>query len=218
LNYKNNYGVLGYDHTHVFNVAFVIHAGNHVHGNALLKGVANGWVLSGVNQIQSGAPIQPNTNGNMNVTWPNNVGDNVYLGTNMNHIVPLVTCDPRKGLASGQYFNPSCFTVPAPGSPGTIIWPYIKGPHYFNSDLSVFKDFKIRETKTIQFRMQAFNWLNHPNKQFNYNGNNQDTHLDFTVPNGNGAFSGTNTNTNTSGFPAWAVGNRSVEFALKFFF
>jgi hypothetical protein len=218
LNYKDNYGVLGYDHTNVFNVAFVLHAGNHVHGNALLKGVVNGWVLSGVNQIQSGAPIQPNTNGNMNVTWPNNVNNQVYLGTNMTQIAPLVTCDPRKGLSSGQYFNPSCFTVPAPGSAGTIIWPYIHGPHYFNSDLSTFKDFKVGEKRTIQFRMQAFNWLNHPNKQFNYNGNIEDTHLNFTVPGGNGALSPTNTNTKTSGYPAWAVGNRSIEFAAKFFF
>ena len=217
LNYKNNYGVLAYDHTHVFNLVYVLHAGNHVHGNPVLKGLVNGWVLSGVNQIQSGAPIQPNTNGNMNVTWPNNVGDNVYLGTNMNHIVPLITCDPRKGLASGQYFNPACFTIPAPGSAGTIIWPYIKGPAYFNSDLSVFKDFKIRESKTVQFRMQAFNFLNHPNKQFQYNGN-QDVHLNFTVPGSSGAISTTNTNPLTNGYPLYSVGNRSLEFAVKFFF
>jgi Carboxypeptidase regulatory-like domain len=217
LNYKNNYGVLAYDHTHVFNLAYVLHLGNHVRGNPVLKGLANGWVLSGVNQIQSGAPIQPNTNGNMNVTWPTNVGDNVYLGTNMNHIVPLVTCDPRKGLASGQYFNPSCFTVPAPGSAGTIIWPYIKGPAYFNSDLSVFKDFKITESKKVQFRMQSFNFLNHPNKQFQFNGN-QDVHLNFSVPGTSGDFSGKNTNATTNGYPLYSVGNRSLEFAVKFFF
>ena len=93
----------------------------------------------------------------------------------------------------------------------------IKGPAYFNSDLSVFKDFKIRESKTVQFRMQAFNFLNHPNKQFQYNGN-QDVHLNFTVPGSSGAISTTNTNPLTNGYPLYSVGNRSLEFALKFFF
>lgn len=218
LNYKNNYGVLGYDHTHVLNAVFVLREGQPFHMNFLGNGLFNGWVLSGVNQIQSGAPIQPSTNSNMNVTWPTNVGNTVYLGTNNNILVPLVTCDPRSGLASGQYFNPSCFTIPAAGQQGTVIWPYIKGPAYFNSDLSLFKDFKIGESKTIQFRMQAFNWLNHPNGSFAANGQNNDVHLNFSVPGSNGAPSATNTNAVTNGRPLYSIGNRTIEFALKFYF
>src|SRR5206468_2669811 len=121
--------------------------------------------------VQSGAPIQPNTSGTLNVQWPSSVSNQSYLGTNAVTLVPALTCDPRKGLSSGQYFNPSCFTVPAPGTNGSLVWPYIKGPKYINSDLSLFKNFKFGETRSIQFRVQASNFLNHPNPQFNTNGN-----------------------------------------------
>ena len=57
---NQNYGVLGYDRTHIFNAAYVLELGNPMHGNAFVKGAVNGWRLSGVTQVQSGAPLQPN--------------------------------------------------------------------------------------------------------------------------------------------------------------
>ena len=44
--------------------------------------------------------------------------------------------------------------------------PYMRGPAYFDSDLALFKNFKITENQKIQFRLQATNFLNHPLKQF----------------------------------------------------
>ena len=54
-----NYGVLAYDRTQVFNAAYVINLPNAVHGkgNRLLGGVGNGWILSGITQLQSGPPL-----------------------------------------------------------------------------------------------------------------------------------------------------------------
>ena len=101
-----NYGVLAYDHTHIFNAAYVINLPSPVHNNKFVGGVVNGWVLSGITQMQSGAPIQPNTNGNLNVQWPGDFTNQRYLGTNAVGIFPKVTCDPRSNLPSGQYFNP----------------------------------------------------------------------------------------------------------------
>jgi len=85
-------------------------------------------------------------------------------------MIPLVTCDPRKGKPSGAYFNPNCFTTPAFGQLGTFNWPYIKAPAYFDSDLGLYKTFKITESKSIQFRIQATNFLNHPLPQFGLAG------------------------------------------------
>ena len=45
--------------------------------------------------------------------------------------------------------------------------PYIKGPAFFNNDLSLFKNFQLSEAKKIQFRVSAFNFLNHPLASFN---------------------------------------------------
>ena len=214
---SHNYGPLAYDHTHVFNASYVIDLPNPIHGNAFLKGAINGWQLSGWTGIQSGVPLQPNTGGNLNVVWPNNVSNSTYLGTNAINLQPVLTCDPRNNLSSGQYFNASCFAPPAPGTNGTLIWPYIHGPGSINSDLSLFKQFKIGqgENKRLQFRFEAFNFLNHPNASFNIQ-NTGDVKLDFA--NSNGSESPTNTNTETNGKPAFTSGNRLIELAVKFYF
>jgi len=213
----NNYGVLGFDHTHIINAAYVVNLPSPVHGNPFLGGVVNGWELSGITQWQSGAPIQPNTAGTMNVQLPASYSQQQDLGTNAypNGVIPLVTCDPRKGLASGQYFNPSCFTMPPLGQQGTLVWPYIKGPAYFNSDLSLYKNFNFKEHQQLQFRFQTYNFMNHPLAQFNADGNNNDVKLNF---NNNGTISATNLNGLTTGSPQHTVGRRVVMFSLKYVF
>lgn len=102
------------------------------------------------------------------------VNQGTFYGTSQNGggyaaMLPLITCDPRKH-ASGQYFNPNCFTNPALGQLGTFNWPYVHNPAYFDSDLGIYKSFKITESKNIEFRVQALNFLNHPLPQFNLAG------------------------------------------------
>jgi Carboxypeptidase regulatory-like domain/TonB-dependent Receptor Plug Domain len=107
------------------------------------------------------------------------VNQATYYGTSQNgggyaSMLPLVTCDPRKH-ASGQYFNPNCFTTPAQGQLGTFVWPYLHAPAYFDSDLGLYKSFKISESKQLQFRIQATNFLNHPLPQFGLAGTLDET-------------------------------------------
>jgi hypothetical protein len=97
------------------------------------------------------------------------------------------------------------------------MWPYIHGPAVINSDMSLFKSFNFGETKKLQFRLQAYNWLNHPNGQFDVPGNHVDDQLIFKDLK-SGALTQTNQNSHTTGFPAYTVGNRLVEFAVKFYF
>jgi len=224
----HNYGVLSFDHTNIFNAAYVINLPNAVKGkgNKILGGVTNGWVLSGITQEQSGSPLQPNTGGSLNVGWPVNMQPTDYLGTNsVATTMPLITCDPRKNLKSGQYFNTNCFAPPTGGVDGDLIWPYIKGPAFINSDLAIYKDFSFKEHDKIEFRMSAFNFLNHPLEQFGISGNS-DINLNFStgatcaanapIPCG---LSQTNLNTNTTGTPLFKnSGIRVIEFALKFMF
>ncbi|WP_180539798.1 carboxypeptidase regulatory-like domain-containing protein [Nevskia soli] len=221
-----NYGVLAYDHTHIFNAAYVWNLPKPIHGNKLLSGTINGWELSGITQWQSGAPIQPNTGGDLNVgygtiTNPTNgnqtgISATNYLGTNAFTLLPVLTCDPRKGLSSGQYFNPGCFAPPAPGQVGDLVWPYIKGPAFFNSDLSLYKNFHVTERQVLQLRFEAFNFINHPLPTFNVLSNG-DTALSFSNPS-TGTLSQTNTNTVTNGKPQYDTGRRVIEFAAKYQF
>jgi Carboxypeptidase regulatory-like domain/TonB-dependent Receptor Plug Domain len=269
---RNNYGPLQYDHTDIVNASAVWNLPKPIHNNHILGGTVNGWQLSTYTTYQSGGPIQPATNGNLNATFPgglttplvgapdlpnnailmpnglyaNGVSTSTWFGTNANQTLqPLVTCDPRK-RASGTYFNPNCFTVPAYGQQGTLNFPYLHQPAYFDSDLALYKNFNISERQKIQFRVSATNWLNHPLPQFNLTGNNSDDSLNFTQP---GTFSENNqaecnllishaagsnvttpctintvglstvnTNPTTTGKPAFKTGSRSLLFALKYYF
>jgi hypothetical protein len=211
---QNNYGPLAFDRRHIFNASYVINLPSPVH-NVFLGQVVNGWQVTGVVQYQSGPPLQPLTGGRLNAQYNGNlngVGVNAQgiLGTDGIMLMPYLTCDPTKGLSAGQYFNPNCFQEPNQrGVNGPLIWPNITGPSYFGSDLGIYKNFKVRESQNVQFRFTAFNFMNHPNAQF---GLANDINLTFAGPGGG------NTNNTTNGKPAYKVGRRVVEIALKYNF
>ncbi|MBZ5683316.1 MAG: TonB-dependent receptor [Acidobacteriia bacterium] len=214
FNARSNYGVLAYDHTHIFNASYVVDLPKPMHDNPFLEGVVNGWQVAGITQLQSGPPLQPNTAGNFYASLP--VSVYTILGTDQAGVVmPLLTCDPRNGLASGQYFNPNCFAVPTtPGVNGPYTWPYIRGPAYVSSDLSVYKNFKMTERQNLQFRVSAFNFVNHPLGQFQ---KTDDTTMRFReIAEQPGQYE--QYNTNFTGKPAYEVGRRVFEFALKYTF
>jgi hypothetical protein len=213
-----NYGVLAEDHTHIFNAAYVFNLPSPVKDNKLMGGVVNGWVLSGITQAQSGAPIQPNTN-SLNVSWPTQLQPSDYLGTNAVSVTePKLVCDPRSGLKSGQYFNTACFAPPTGGQDGSIIWPYIHGPAFFNSDLAIYKDFLFKEHQKVEFRFSAFNFLNHPLPQFG-SGGVGDLNLNFNAVGQTNVLSQTNTSSLTTGSPFYKNEvPRVIEFAAKYNF
>lgn len=233
-NLRANYGPLAYDHTQIFNTAVIVHLPNFVHKNAFMEAGLDGWTLASTVQFQSGAPIQPNTGGDLNVQYPVNnpvtlpnglvasgTSTTTWLGTSTyNDLVPVITCNPKSHLARGYYFNPACFAPPAQGSEGTFIWPYIHGPAYFDTDLALYKTFQITQRQSLQFRIDATNWLNHPLPQFGLAGN-ADEQLSFIGPTdsaGNQTLSQTNTNTQTTGKPEFTTGQRIMLFTAKYSF
>jgi Carboxypeptidase regulatory-like domain len=231
LNINNNYGVLPNDRTHIFNVAYVYQLGELYHGNRFLRGVANGWQASGTTQYQSGSPIQANSSPNFGMGGPlaagtvlpngvvvpnggnqNSFGINadVINGTPYILAMPVLTCDPRKNLKENQFINGDCFQTPTPGHNGAYVMPYLKGPAFVNSDLSLFKRFQIKESKNIEFRVSAFNFLNHAITSWNPGGG--DTNLTLNMgPDGKPS-------SKTFGYTNYRNGNRTVQFVFKFFF
>jgi len=237
----NNYGPLGYDHTKVFNLSFTYKLPKPIHSNWALGQVVNGWELSSYSTYQDGAPYQSNVDRNMRASYAwddknpqpdivmpsgqttRSINPSTWFGTDeYPALLPVVTCDPRKHLMKNQYFNPNCFAAPLPptattfGQQGQWVWPYIRTPHYFNSDLAVFKAFRVNDSQHFEVRISATNWLNHPNASFNINGNN-DNRLDFT------GYSTAekmvyNHNKDTTGIPAAKQGYRWIQFAGKYYF
>jgi Carboxypeptidase regulatory-like domain len=159
-----NYGVLNIDRPHVFNASYSYEVGNRLHGNKVLEGVLNGWILSGITTWQSGANLQ-SANSSQNLGINLNGGaltTRTYYGTNVGVILPVYTCDPGSNLGENYYINVSCVSAPAVGQYGDRQAPYLSGPAYFNQDFAVRKNFSITERQRIEFSMSAANIFNHP--------------------------------------------------------
>jgi hypothetical protein len=119
--------------------------------------LASGWVVSGITSFVSGLPVS--------LSFPN---DNSLTGT-LNTSAPidlpdftpgkiLQTTNPRKG---GTYFNTSLFSPEPLGQIGNAKRRFFYGPGLNNWDMALLKDTKLTESKTIQFRFEAFNIWNH---------------------------------------------------------
>jgi hypothetical protein len=222
-NLANNYGVQPSNRKQIFNAAYSIELGNPVQHNAFGKGLINGWQLSGITQLQSGPNLTgldgqnfgmalngatiPGSTGGTGTNGGVNISDVSLLGTPEIQLNPIITCNPASGLTTNQFINPKCYSFPtAIGQNGPTIGPAVYGPAFFNSDLGMFKNFNITESKKLQFRFNAYNFLNHP--LWSFNGNNLS--LGF---NPNGTLS-------TPGFGTVDTkqGHRIIQAAVKFYF
>jgi hypothetical protein len=174
FNIRNDYGPLAYDRTNIFNASYNFDLGSRYHGYRFVQGLANGWQISGITNLQSGPNLLAvNYSTNFNLTGPpvsgqqDAVSNLSYLGTPDVNLQPTVICDPRSHLAPRQYANGSCFGFPAQGGAnGSFNLPYLHGPAYFQSDLTLIKDFHLKESHNLQFRAAAFNFLNYKLKTF----------------------------------------------------
>jgi hypothetical protein len=230
-NLRNNYGTLPNNRPNIFNAAYIYQFGNLKPGaNAIFKGMANGWQVSGITQFQSGADLQAAVTSNFNynayipagttfmgetITTAVKANDSNVLGTPNITLMPKLICNPHSGLAKNQYVNPNCFAPFAtPGEQGTYIFPTLIGPHYFNSDLSVFKNFAFgpSENRKLTFRFSGYNFLNHPNRSFEQGDNALDLTFDangVNQPNAPGV---------PFGFAEYKTGHRIMQGEARFSF
>jgi hypothetical protein len=217
FNLANDYGVQSTNRTHIFNAAYSIELGNPAR-DKILGGFVNGWQISGITQVESGANLTGFSSGsNYNLSLNStkipgttfNVSNVALLGTNGIELNPIETCNPTANLAAHQYINANCFAFPNQiGQNGPTMLPPVYGPWFFNSDLGLFKNFQISESKKLQFRIDGYNFLNHPLWSF-YNGEN--LQLGFDPATGK-------VNTPNFGITTDKQGRRIVQLALKFYF
>jgi hypothetical protein len=168
-----------------------------------------GWQLNGILGAQSGLPINlvQNNAGNLNAGSSNQIPD---------QITPTV---PILGNIGGgkAYFDTSAFAnvnIPAnqPQRFGNIGRDNVRGPSLFNTDVSLFRTFTVKERVQLQFRAEALNVFNHPNfalgLQFDGNNNSSDPSqfgvINYTVgPN------------NASGNSGKGTGERQFRFGMR---
>lgn len=168
-----NYGVENIDRPHVINTSYTYSLGRVLEtGNKVLSGTANGWTISGTTTWQSGGNLQAQDSQNFGMTITDttdkqNLSTKSYYGTNVGVIQPIATCNPKHGLTRDhQEVNPLCFAPPALGVRGQRQFSYLGGPAYFNSDLTIFKEFHVVGKQKVEFRAAMFNFLNHPLRSY----------------------------------------------------
>ncbi|HYG97579.1 MAG TPA: TonB-dependent receptor [Terriglobales bacterium] len=215
---RANYGVLNTDRTHVFNGTVSYEVGNVIKSNPVLGVIVNGWMISNITSIQSGANLQSAYDKGFRASGPSGVSglnfevkERFFLGTPDYTLIPTLTCDPSEALGPNQAIQ-GCFALPQQGGQnGPINMPYMRGPGYFNSDIAVQKTFKVTEGQNIQFRMSAFNFLNHPLWTFN---NDIDGNIRATFDQ-NKNFAPARV---PYGIPYLKNGRRVLEFTLRYSF
>jgi hypothetical protein len=159
-------------------------------GNALREG----WKISAIQTVFTGTPVNiwdgfdlsglQNETGGGSEPRPNGVAN----------------CPNQIRGRVGQWFNPNCFTLQAPGTLGNLGRNVLSGPGLVNTDLAVMKNTRVRKISgqfAVQFRAELFNIFNHAN---------------FGTPNGALSNSTFGLITSTAGT------SRQIQFGLKVLF
>jgi hypothetical protein len=232
FNLLSNYGPENFDRTHIFNATYTFQFGSPMH-NRFTGAFVNGWEVSGITSIQSGPDIVVTTsnpgfglngsigqqnlpNGNPNPNYIT-ISNTVYLGTPDVSLQPTLSCNPKSGLGKRQFINGNCFGTPNLLQNGPYQYPYLKGPAYFDSDLSAQKSFNLEKGQSIQFKISAFNFINHALTTFTSDFANEYT-LNLTNPNGTNFNQGQNNPSLGFGSAPYSTGRRVVELMAKYSF
>ena len=226
FNLQNNYGPLNFDRSQILNLSYSYQTGRFT-DQRLLGAVINGWLISGITNLQSGPNMQTGVSASPGYYLQGNIGQGAdaypvesqsILGTPDVNLQPALTCNPAKGLVSHQYLNPNCFALPAIGTNGQYIEPYAHGPGFFNTDLTLEKTFRLGGSRALRLRYAAFNFINHPLNSFGTGYASQTTlQLSDTSPTGSPATATYNPSEGFGSAPL-KLGRRISEVSLMFSF
>lgn len=210
-----------WDVRHNFTASAVYNLPDMKDRSALERGFLGGWQTSNIFQVRSGLPT--------NITLVSGFFGIPMRPDSVSGQSPLVS-NPSWPNSS---FNLAAFQVPAgwngvwgdPSTIGDVGRNSLRGPGFFQWDMSMMKNFGITEGSKLQFRVDFFNILNHPNfanpdggicSSLNIffgctpNTPNPALHTGFGV-----------VNETVAGVSGGATGNgtsRQVQLALKFIF
>jgi hypothetical protein len=118
--------------------------------------LAGGWSTNAILRVRSGFPVGV-------------LESEEYTGITLtNAFRPLLLLDQPLWLSDsnvpgGRRLNPAAFVVMPTGQQGDLGRNAIGGFGMAQLDMAVSRDFPIREKVALQFRVDAFNALNHPN-------------------------------------------------------
>jgi hypothetical protein len=185
-------GLSDFDHRHRFVTNFLYQIPFLKNSEGWVHTAFGEWQVGGIWTLQSGAPFTVNLS-----TDTANNGQPTAAPSQR----PNLVCDPNSGPKTpAKWFNTSCFTMPAAFTYGNAGRDIVTGPGLDDFDATVQKQFMLRENMGLQFRLDIFDFFNHPN---------------FNAPVGAGR---TFSTSSSSGAITSAQDPRDMQFSLRLAF
>ncbi len=124
--------------------------------------LTEGWSMAGTVRFTTGFPVTllDDSDNSLLGTLGNGI-NNSLLDTPQYHGAPLdINTNPRNGRPA---FNnsPAAFTTETPGQLGNVPRRFFYGPGINNFDMTLTKLLRVTESKSFEFRVEAFNMFNH---------------------------------------------------------
>jgi hypothetical protein len=132
-----------------------------LNNDSLTARLVGGWQVNGIVTLQTGNPF--------NVTTPDNSQTGGSHASYANCVSnPYVNATTDRAAISNQkipgvFINPAGFSTTTAGTFGSCRPRMYHGPGRENVDLSLFKQFPIKEAIKVEFRFEFFNAFNHAN-------------------------------------------------------
>ncbi len=157
-NWRQDYGNAPFDIRHRFLATYMYAIPIPATTNKFLKTAFGGWQLNGITTLQGGTPFGLSMN--------TDAANTSSQGTQRPDLLKTPVYNCGAGHLIGC-IDKSAFAVPgniaqgifAYGNAGRNI---LRGPHMFNTDMSLFKSFQLKERMRFTFRAEAFNVWNNP--------------------------------------------------------
>jgi hypothetical protein len=157
--YKN-YGPAGYDRTHIFQMGFVAELPFGKGGSGAANAIIKNWSLNGLFSAFTGTPFTVTAS-----------GASVNARGNQQTADLVGTIDKLGGIGAGNpYYDTSAWARITEVRFGNTGRNTVRGPGWWNIDLSLFRQFPIGKKVTLEARAEAFNLTNTPHFN-NPNGN-----------------------------------------------
>jgi hypothetical protein len=153
--FNRNRAPAGYDRTHVFQVGWLyelpIGKGKQFVNHGPASYIVGGWQVNGVMSSYTGSPVTLQAPG-ASLNAPNNIQTPDQVNPN---IVRTGAVGPGT-----TYYDTSAFKAVTEQRFGTVGRNTIRNPGVWNTNLSIFRNFPIKERAALSFRAEFFNLPN----------------------------------------------------------
>ena len=152
--YQNNRSVAGYDLTQVLsvNIVYELPVGKGkplATHNSVVDYIIGGWQVNTIAQAHSGQPFMITADGDIA-----NTGNTGYERAD------IIGNPNLSNRTAKEWFNTAAFQLPATYTYGNSGRNILRGPAFWNLDASLFRKFPFSESKSLEFRAEAFNMPN----------------------------------------------------------